>query len=278
VKDFSAAARLEGRGLQFAYRKRMVLQGVDIAIGAGEVVSLLGANGAGKSTLLKLLLGFLPPAEGAVLLNGEPLSSLSRRQIGRRLAYVPQVHVTPFPYTVREVVTLGRLPGNGVFRAPSASDREAVDEVLERLRITHLAGRPYTEVSGGERQLALIGRALAQGPRVLVMDEPMTSLDFGYQVRLARRLSALAAEGRAVVLSTHDPQFALQTSTRIALLIGGRIEADGAPGDVATPAAMRRLYGVDVQSFTLPNGKTVFFSSDFSGPNSDSSCRKATVA
>jgi iron complex transport system ATP-binding protein len=258
MRSVSAGVRLEGRELHFSYRKRPILRGASIAAGAGEIVSLLGANGAGKSTLLKLLLGFLRPAGGDVALDGAPLLSLTRRAIARRLAYVPQVHVTPFPYTVREVVTLGRLPCAGMFRTPSVRDREAVDAVLERLGITHLAERPYTEASGGERQLTLIGRALAQEARILVLDEPMTGLDYGYQIALSQRLRDLAGGGCAVILSTHDPQFALQTSTRIALLMSGRIQADGAPGLVLTREAVRQLYGVDVDRFTLPNGANVF--------------------
>jgi iron complex transport system ATP-binding protein len=134
-----------------------------------------------------------------------------------------------------------------------------VAAVLERLAIGHLADRVYTEISGGERQLTLIARALAQEAQILVMDEPMASLDFGYQTALTQHLQTLAAEGRAIILSTHDPQFASEVSGRVALLIEGRIEADGVPHDVLTPAAIRRLYGVEVESVALPRGRMAFF-------------------
>ncbi|MBG0809355.1 ABC transporter ATP-binding protein [Methylosinus sp. H3A] len=248
------AARLEGLGLHFARGRRTVLDGVTFGLGAGEIVALLGANGAGKSTLFRLLLGFLAAERGEVRLDGAPLSTYSRREIAKRVAYVPQGHVTPFPYTVREVVTLGRLPETGFLRAPRAQDREIVESVIARLGIEWLIDRPYTEISGGERQLALIARALAQGARLLVMDEPATGLDYGYQLRLLRHLSDLAADGHGVLVSTHHPEHAMQVATRIAILHEGRIDADGAPQAVVTAERMRHIYGVDVEVFDDPFG------------------------
>lgn len=245
------AIRLEGRDLHFSYRGRAILEGASLAVRGGELVALLGPNGAGKSTLLRLLLGFLIPSRGQVLVGGEPTASLSKRELARRIAYVPQVHVTPFPYTVREVVLLGRLPSNGLFRSPSRADDAVVAEVLQRLSIDHLSERIYTEISGGERQLTLIARALAQGARVLVMDEPMASLDFGYQIRLGAHLRALAAAGYAVILSTHDPRFARLSATRVALLSGAKIIADGPPAETLTAAAIASLYNIDMSSEAL---------------------------
>lgn len=246
--------RLEGRDLYFSYRGRAILEGVNLAAGGGELVALLGPNGAGKSTLLRLLLGFLTLSRGQVFVGGEPVASLSRREIARRVAYVPQVHVTPFPYTVREVVLLGRLPSSGLFRPPSRADETVVAEVLQRLSIDHLSERVYTEISGGERQLTLIARALAQGARVLVMDEPMASLDFGYQIRLGAHLRALTKAGYAVILSTHDPRFARLSATRVALLSGGKIIADGPPAEVLTSTALGSLYAISMSSEALATG------------------------
>jgi len=243
-----AALPLAARDLYFAYRGRPVLTGASLSLQSGEVVSLLGTNGSGKSTLLRLLLGFNTPHRGEVLLAGKPLHSYRRRQIALHIAYVPQMHVTPFPYPVREVVVLGRLPATGLGRAPSRSDYEIVDIMLERLGIAHLAKRAYTEISGGERQLTLIARALAQGARTLVLDEPMTGLDYGHQLRLIERLCGLAAEGYAVLKTTHHPEHALLASTRVALLCDGRIDADGPPATVVIPSAIERLYGVRVEA------------------------------
>ena len=241
-----------------AYRGRAVLRGACLGVAPGEVVSLLGVNGAGKSTLLRVMLGLLRPDAGDVRLQGRALDSLSRRELARRVAYVPQGHVTPFPYTVRDVVVMGRLPHSGLSRAPSPADHEAVDHVLARLAIAHLAERSYTEVSGGERQLAVIARALAQGARLLVMDEPATGLDYGNQLRLLALLKDLAREGYGVLKSTHHPEHVLLGSDRVAILRDGRITADGAPVEVLTSPALKDLYGVDVDPVRLPDGRWTF--------------------
>lgn len=225
-----------------------MLTGASLSLQPGELVSLLGANGAGKSTLLRLLMGFIKPDKGCVQLAGKPLHSYPRRTLARHLAYVPQAHIMPFPYSVHEVVMLGRLPATGLSKAPGNSDIEIVDTVLERLGIAHLSRRIYTEISGGERQLVLIARALAQDARILVLDEPMSGLDYGHQLRLLERLQLLAAEGYTVVKTTHHPEHALLASTRVALLHNGRIEADGMPASVVTPAAIEQLYGVRVEA------------------------------
>ncbi len=249
---------LQAKGLHFAYRGRAVLQGVDLTVGEGEVVSLLGANGAGKSTLLRLMLGLLAPERGEVLWQGQSLRSWPRRMVAQALAYVPQVHVMPFPYAVREVVMLGRLPQTGLMRAPLAADHVAVEAALSRLGILHLAERPYTEISGGERQLTLIARALAQGARLLLMDEPVTGLDYGHQVRLLMLLKSLANEGYGVLKSSHHPEHVAMASSRVVLLQQGHIMADGPPEQVLTASAMRALYGIDVEAYRRPDGRLTF--------------------
>ncbi|MCE1169957.1 MAG: ABC transporter ATP-binding protein [Azovibrio sp.] len=236
--------KLEARHLAFAYRQRLVLDGISLSLKPGQVVSLLGSNGAGKSTLLRLLLGLLQPARGELLRDGKPLEQWPRRQLARQLAYVPQIHSTPFPYTVTEVVLLGRLPAGSLFRSPSREDREIAAAALEQVGIPHLAERPYTEISGGERQLALIARALAQGARLLIMDEPATGLDYGHQLRLLERLGQLAAAGYGVLMSTHHPEHALLASTRVLLLENGRIRAAGPPEQVLNPANLQALYDI----------------------------------
>ncbi|SEH58443.1 ABC transporter ATP-binding protein [Magnetospirillum fulvum] len=240
----TAAPLLQGKDVWFHRNGRAVLQGADLGLGPGELVSLLGANGAGKTTLLRLLLGFERPKAGEVRLGQAALRDLSRRAIARAVAYVPQSHVAPFPYRVREVIGLGRLAVTGLFRAPGPADRDAVAATMARLGIAHLADRPYTEISGGERQLALIGRALAQEAGLLVMDEPLTGLDYGNQLRLLDRLAELAESGLGILMTTHAPDLAAMVSTRVAVLINGRIAADGPPETVVTDAMIERLYGV----------------------------------
>jgi iron complex transport system ATP-binding protein len=259
---------IEARDIDFAYRGRPVLSGATLALGPGELVCLLGANGAGKSTLLKVMLGLLKPQHGGVTLDGRPLAEVGRRPLARRVAYVPQVHTAPFPYSVREVVLMGRLPAAGLFRAPGAADHAAAAAALEHLAIAHLAERPYTEVSGGERQLALIARALAQEARFLVMDEPLAGLDYGHQVHLLARLESLAAEGYGVLMTTHDPDQPLAGCQRVALLIDGRIATAGRPDEVLTPEAIQRLYGVRVDLLRAPDGRAIAFRS----PRRSSAC------
>jgi len=249
---------LEAKHITFSHRRRPVLNDASLEIRPGEIISLLGSNGAGKTTLLRLLLGFLKPRGGNIFLNGKPLSTFSRRHLARHLGYVPQAHVATFPYLVRDVVLLGCWPENGFALRPRNIDIDATLRTLERLGIHHLADRPYTEISGGERQLVLIARALMQGAKILIMDEPLSGLDYGHQVRLIKLLQSLAEEGRSVLMSTHHPDHAMWGSTRVALLIDGRIEADGPPAEVLDQAAMQRLYSVDVVSLRAPDGRVVF--------------------
>lgn len=245
--------------LAYAYRRHLVLQGVDLTLQPGEVVALLGANGAGKSTLLRLLLGLLAPDGGSVMLEDRPLDTWPRREVARRLAYVPQVHAAPFPYAVEEVVLLGRLPAGGLFLPPTAVDRQIVAAALQHLSIAHLAARPYNELSGGERQLVLIARALAQEARLLIMDEPATGLDYGHQMRLLAQLRRLADEGYGVLFSTHHPEHTLLAADRVLLLRDGRIEAAGPPQQIINAAALQRLYGVEVDAIHDPAGRCCAF-------------------
>lgn len=252
------ADTLTARALVFSRAHGTILDGVDLAFSRGEIVALLGANGAGKTTLLRCLLGLLPPRQGEVLLGDTPVAKLSRRQLAGRLAYVPQAHAAPFPFTVQEVVLLGRLPHHGPLSAPSQADRAIADEAIALLGIASLANRPYTELSGGERQLTLIARAIAQGARLLVLDEPVGGLDFGHQMRLLDRIERLAAEGYGILKTTHHPDHALACATRVVLLEHGRITEDDQPERVLTPMTIRRLYGVDVERLSSRHGRHAF--------------------
>jgi iron complex transport system ATP-binding protein len=236
--------RLEIRDVAFHRQGRAILDGISFRLEAGQVLALLGVNGAGKSTLLRLALGLLAPTAGEIRLAGRRLADWSRRQIARQMAYVPQAHVSMFPYRVQEVVTLGRLPQGSLFRAPSPADRAAALGALSRLGIAHLAARPYTEISGGERQLALIARALCQEARLLILDEPATGLDYGHQLRLLERLGQLADEGYGVLMSTHHPDHARLAATRVLLMNAGQIQMEGAPERVLTPENLQSLYDI----------------------------------
>jgi iron complex transport system ATP-binding protein len=240
---------LEAEAVHFSRQNRAVLAGADLSFCSGEIVCLLGRNGAGKTTLLRLMLGFIAPERGRIRLDGRPITSFSRRVLAQRLAYVPQLHQPPFPYLVREVVEMGRMPSTGLFGHISHADRVAVDVVMTSLDIARLANRRYTQLSAGERQLVMIGRALAQGARLLVMDEPFTGLDYGHQMELMERLRILKGQGFGILMTTHQPDHAAMIATRVTTLVAGRIADDGAPEDIVTPAVIRRLYGVEMHSF-----------------------------
>ncbi|MDE1169095.1 MAG: ABC transporter ATP-binding protein [Pseudomonas sp.] len=224
-----------------------ILKQIDLSIAPGDCIALLGANGAGKSTLLKLLLGLLKPSAGQVLLNGQDLAGLDRRHIARHLAYVPQSHVPSFPFTVRQIIGQGRLPIAGLGRALGREDRDAVAQALSEMGIQTLAERVYTELSGGERQLVLIARALVQQARLIILDEPTTGLDFGHQLRLLDRLQRLAERGLSVLASTHRPEHALASCNRVLVLHQGQLIADGTPTAVIDSALIERLYAVKVR-------------------------------
>jgi iron complex transport system ATP-binding protein len=246
--------KLEARHLDFGYRGHPVGKDVSLSLGAGEVMCLLGPNGSGKTTLFKTLLGLLPAQGGQVLMDGTALAARKRDEIARMLSYVPQAHAAFFPFTVNDVVLMGRTAHLGVFSSPSRRDREAAQAAIDRMRLTHLADSIYTRISGGERQLTLIARALAQEARIVVMDEPTANLDFGNQVRVLERVIALAREGMGVLLSTHDPDHAFLCADRVVLLRTGSVLGMGAPDAVLTEEALQALYGVTVRITEVDDG------------------------
>jgi iron complex transport system ATP-binding protein len=238
--------RLEAKQLDFGYREKRVGSGVSLALEAGEVLCLLGPNGSGKTTLFKTLLGLLPAQGGEVRIDDVDLRARARDEVARLVSYVPQAHAAFFPFTVEEVVLMGRTAHLGLFSSPSRRDRDAAHAAIARMQIEHLAQSIYTRISGGERQLTLIARALAQEAQVAVMDEPTANLDFGNQVRVLQHIQALARSGIGVLLSTHDPDHAFICAHRVAMLHDGRLARSGVPESTITPDSLREIYGVEV--------------------------------
>ena len=245
---------LDVESLAFGFPGRTIGRDVSFSLGAGEVMCVLGPNGGGKTTLFRTVLGLLASHGGKILLEEKSIETLSRTEIARLIGYVPQGHSGYFAYTVRDFVLMGRTAHLGVFSVPGKADREAAERVLASLGLAHLAGQPVTEISGGERQLALIARALAQEPRLLVLDEPTANLDFGNQVRVLERIAGLARSGIAILFSSHDPDHAFLCAQRALLLAEGRALELGAPRDVIRPDSLRRLYGVSVEVLALAGG------------------------
>lgn len=240
--------------LAFGHPGRTVGRDIAFELAAGEVLCVLGPNGGGKTTLLRTLLGLLPAHAGEVRLQGQSVAALSRAELGRRAGYVPQAHAPYFAYSVGEMVLMGRSAHLSALSAPGPHDREVAAGALRSLGIAHLSERPVNEISSGERQLALIARALAQEPRLLVMDEPTASLDFGNQARVLERIGALAAQGLAVLFSTHDPDHAFLCAHRVLLLAEGHALGVGAPRETIRPETLERLYGVPVRVLSIEGG------------------------
>ncbi len=238
---------IEGHNLSIGYPERLVGSGLNVRIAEGEVLALLGPNGGGKTTLLKTLLGLIPARAGDVRVMDRPLDSLSAQERARLIGYVPQVHHGTFAFTVESVVLMGRTAHGSLFAAPTAHDRAVSHAALERFGIATLSQRAYTEISGGERQLVLLARALAQEPRFIVLDEPTASLDFGNQGKVMREIRTLADAGLGVLFTTHDPNHAMRAATRAFLLRDGACLAEGPVADVLTRETLEQLYRAPVQ-------------------------------
>ena len=240
---------------RFAYGEHTIFSDLSFSLLPGRVSALLGPNGCGKTTLLHCLSGALPLQSGEVVLEGKPLAAHGASERARRIGYVFQEHVTVFPYSVLETVRMGRAPHLGFFESPSRHDTELAETALQTVGCLHLRDKRYTEISGGERQLVLIARALAQEPTILLLDEPTSHLDFGNQMLLLATVERLARERQlAVLMSTHFPNHALLVGSYVYLMRDGRLVSEGSPGDVINVDSLRTLYGIDVRILSLDDG------------------------
>ncbi|MGI5901074.1 MAG: ABC transporter ATP-binding protein [Desulfitobacteriia bacterium] len=248
---------LEIRNLSFAYGKEPIFEGISMKVEKGEIVSILGPNGAGKTTLFKTILGLYKARQGQVFVNGKDVSNSSRRELAKEMGYVPQNHIPPFPYSVIDVVLMGRTAHINNYAMPSDLDFQIAREAMENLNISYLENKNYTEISGGERQLVLIARALAQQPQILIMDEPTSNLDYGNQIRLLSHIKRLAGQGLSIVMSTHYPDHALYCAGKAIMLKDGQILCSGFSEDVINEENLNKIYGIDVEitKATVRNGK-----------------------
>lgn len=252
---------IEARDLSIGYGSTEIGAGLSLEVKTGEILCLLGPNGCGKTTLFRTLLGLLPPLSGQVLLGGKPITSLRRGEIACQVAYVPQAHAPPFPFEALEVVLMGRTARFGTFGQPGRQDREIALDAMRKLNISDLARRDYSRLSGGQRQLVLIARALAQQAPLIVMDEPTASLDFGNQAQVLTQITTLgqdaADSGRGVILSTHDPDQAFTLNARVLLMKNGQTHAEGIADAALTGDNLSEVYGIPIIVETTSSGRRV---------------------
>ena len=237
---------IEVKNLRFRYGARPVIGDVSFTAEKGELLAVLGPNGVGKSTLFRCLLGFLKPVGGEILVDGKELTAYSRRELAKKIAYIPQSHAPAFDHTVLDSVLMGMTAQLRVFEQPGQAQREKAVQMLRALGIEKLADRGCMKISGGERQLMLLARALVQDASMLIMDEPTANLDYGNSCRVMERVKKLGQTGYTIIFSTHDPNQAFSYATKVLALKDGGVMAVGAPEAVLTQAVLSRLYGIPV--------------------------------
>ncbi|MEA4902961.1 ABC transporter ATP-binding protein [Desulfitobacterium sp.] len=251
---------LEVKNISYSYGPCKVLHDISFKVESGELMCVLGPNGCGKTTLLKNILGLLSPSVGSIWIDGQEIRKLSPKQLAQVMAYIPQEHTPPFPYTVFDVVLMGRtayLASN--LSVPGKKDEAIAEEALADLNITYLKDKIYTKISGGERQLVLIARALVQQPKLLVMDEPTSSLDFGKQNVVLEHARNLSRKGISILMVTHDPGHALFCADQVVTMKKGRLLKIGTPQEVISEESMQEMYGTEVKigNICLPDERNI---------------------
>ncbi|MBE6472487.1 MAG: ABC transporter ATP-binding protein [Coriobacteriaceae bacterium] len=241
--------------LSFSYGAHRVLDGISFEVPEGTLVNVLGPNGTGKSTLFRCILGLNRAYKGTIVVNGKDIRSLSIRERAREMAFIPQSHKPIYDYDVIDVVLMSSGAGSGVLFSPKGSDLERAHAALERVGIGFLAERPYTRISGGEQQLVLIARALAQNASTIIMDEPTSALDYGNTVRVLSCVRQLAEDGLTIIQSTHQPDQAFLYADKTLVLHEGGILAYGEPKQTITAELISKIYGVDVEVNSLYDDK-----------------------
>ena len=247
IQEIKGAPVMEIKNLSFSYGEAEVLKNINFRAYEGQMVAFLGPNGVGKSTLFKCILKFLKGYSGYIYLEGMNMKKMSRPQIAKKIAYIPQTTIPVFNYTVLDIVLMGMTGGLKLLESPKAEHIAKAEKILEELNISHLKERGFGRISGGERQLVLLARAIIQDAKILLMDEPTANLDYGNQFRVMERIGGLTREGYTVILTTHNPEHALLFADKAFVLKDGEVKAAGPSREVITEELMKQLYDVEVK-------------------------------
>lgn len=248
---------IEVNDLTFSYGDHPVLKGVSFHADEGSFVAVLGRNGAGKTTMFRCILGFMQNYGGTIKLNGRDVRACSPRELASAAAYIPQNHPHSFSFSVLEMVLMGTTHAAGLFSMPGKREHDAAYAALEQMGIAQLARKAYSKLSGGEQQLVLAARALAQGGRILIMDEPASALDFGNRSMVMKKIRELADQGYTILLSTHDPQQTLWYADSVLALADGAAAAYGPVSEVLTSELLCRLYDANVSIIDTQRGPVI---------------------
>ncbi len=245
------------KNISFDYGGEEIFSSISFSIEKGDVLCILGPNGTGKTTLIKCLNGLHDIKSGEILINGENINNLSFKQISKHVGYIPQSHVPSFPFKVFDVVLMGRAPYLNLTDSPKTEDKEIALNALKTLGIEDLKDKEYTNLSGGERQLVFLARVLCQKPDILILDEPTSHLDFGNQIKLLEIIDNLASTGLSIIMSSHFPDHAFLSSTKVAIMKDKKFIDFGTPDDVVTEENLKKAYSIDVKLMELDDERKV---------------------
>ena len=240
--------KLEAKNLTFSYRKgNPVFKDISFTLDKGDVFCILGQNGAGKSTLLSCIGRLFDIDSGTILVDGKNISDMSRMDIAKKIGYIPQFHTPVFPYTVFDFVLMGRTPHIGALSSPKQKDKDITKNAIDEIGISHLMNKPYSEISGGEKQLVMFAKVLAQQPEIILLDEPTSHLDFGNQFKILSMVEDLASRGFSIIMTSHFPDHSFLVSNKVGVMKDNSFIDMGAANDVVTEENMKQTYGLDVK-------------------------------
>ena len=248
---------LDVKNISFSYNDKLIFENISFSVDKGDVLCILGPNGTGKTTLIKCINGLQEVGGGEILINGDNIKTLSFSEISHSIGYIPQAHTPVFPFTVLDVVLMGRAPYLNITETPKEEDYKIALDALKTLGIEYLKDKDYTNLSGGERQLVFIARVLCQKPEILILDEPTAHLDFGNQIKLLEIIDNLAKSGLSIIMSSHFPDHAFLASNKVAILKDKHFIDFGTPNDVITEDNLKKAYSIDVKLIDLDDERKI---------------------